>query len=114
MADFIDHIPHFAPYTPLHTLAFFMDHFTNRGQNLEIPASTEQGSSMGNIPVLPEVRRYQIPDSVRIRVPGPEEGACYYRLGEIYFYEAAFEHGLRFPMDDHMRKPLVNMDLTPA
>ena len=41
-----------------------------------------------DIPVLRE--KYQIPVDVRIRAPGPEERACYYRHGEVCFYESAF------------------------
>ncbi|KAM7506983.1 hypothetical protein LguiA_017436 [Lonicera macranthoides] len=59
-------------------------------------------------------KKYQIPDSVRIRAPVQEERACYYRPGEVCFYEDAFEHGLRFPMDDHVRELLVTMDLAPT
>ncbi|KAM7510417.1 hypothetical protein LguiB_009292 [Lonicera macranthoides] len=59
-------------------------------------------------------RKYQILDSVRIRALGPEEKACYYRPGEVCFYKLAFEHGLRFPIDDHVRELLVTVDLAPA
>ncbi|KAM7528831.1 hypothetical protein LguiB_032241 [Lonicera macranthoides] len=58
--------------------------------------------------------KYQIPDLVRIRALGLEERACYYRPGEVCFYESSFEHGLRFPMDNHIRKLLVTMDLAPV
>ena len=51
---------------------------------------------------------------MRIRAPGPEERACLYRPGEVCFYEVAFKHGLRFPMDDHVRELLVTLDLAPA
>ncbi|KAM7465685.1 hypothetical protein LguiB_013247 [Lonicera macranthoides] len=68
--------------------------------------------SAPNIPIFK--RAYQIPDSVKIRALSPEERACYYRPGEVYFYEAAFGHGLRFPIDDHIRELLATMDLAPT
>lgn len=68
--------------------------------------------SPADIPVFR--KKYQIPDSVRSRALGPKERAYYYRLREVCFYESAFKHGLRFPMDDHVRELLVSLDLTPA
>ena len=65
-----------------------------------------------DIPVFRD--KYQIPDGVRIRAPGPKERACYYRPGEVCFFKSAFEHGLRFPMDDHLRELLAALDLAPV
>ncbi|KAM7493290.1 hypothetical protein LguiB_027899 [Lonicera macranthoides] len=65
-----------------------------------------------DIPIFKE--KYQIPDSVRIRAPGPEEQACCYRPGEVCFYESAFVHGLRFLIDNHVKELLVAMDLAPS
>ena len=52
--------------------------------------------------ISPFKERYQIPAGMRIRAPGPEERACYYMTMEVCFYESAFEHGLRFPRNDHL------------
>ena len=68
--------------------------------------------SPADIPFLKE--RYQIPASARIRALGPKERACYYRPGEVCFYESAFEHGLKFPMDDHLRELLASLDVAPG
>ncbi|KAM7486034.1 hypothetical protein LguiA_002043 [Lonicera macranthoides] len=72
-------------------------------------------SDMKSIEILDsEGELARIPDLVKIRAPGLEERACYYRPREVCFYEAAFEHGLRFPLDDHVRELLATMDLVPA
>lgn len=68
--------------------------------------------SFVDIPLLKH--KYQIHDTVKIRAPGPEERTYYYHNGEVCFYEIAFEHGLRFPMEDHICELLVTMDLAPA
>ena len=68
--------------------------------------------SATDIPVFR--RKYQIPESVRIRAPGTEERACYYRPGEICFYESAFKHMLRFPIDDYLRELLAALDVAPV
>ncbi|KAM7485801.1 hypothetical protein LguiA_001810 [Lonicera macranthoides] len=136
LEDFIKLIPYFAPSSPLHTLALLMEHFTDPSQGQGIPPNTEQGSSVGDAPnPLAEVRSIEILDSevelARIclppgvedktrdiekytEAPGQEKRACYYKPGEVCFYEAAFEHGLRFPMDNHVRELLVIMDLAVA
>jgi len=74
--------------------------------------SVSSSFSAADIPAFME--KYQIPPLVQIRVPEPWERACYYRPGEVCFYEAAFERGLRFPMDDHIKELLVALDLCPA
>ena len=43
-------------------------------------------------------RNYQISDSVTLRLPKPDEWACSLSGVEVYFYEGAFQAGLRFPI----------------
>ena len=42
--------------------------------------------------------RFQFPKRVRVRLPNEEDRACHFFPGEVYFYEAAFVCGLRFPI----------------
>lgn len=60
------------------------------------------------IPVFREL--YQIPARVRIRALGLEERGCYYVLGEVCFYESAFEHGLLL-VHNSVRKCVKWVDL---
>ncbi|KAM7526203.1 hypothetical protein LguiA_016105 [Lonicera macranthoides] len=142
LEDFIKFISYFVSSSPLHTLALLMEHLINPNQGQGIPPNMEQGSSVGDapnpftevrwieilnsegelaricLPPAPDIptfkKKYQILDSVKIRALGPKKRACYYRPGEVYFYKVAFEHGLRFPIDDYVRELLVTMNLAPA
>ena len=42
--------------------------------------------------------RFQFPERVWLPLPQEEERACHFSLGEVCFYEAAFQCGLRFPI----------------
>ena len=42
--------------------------------------------------------RFQFPERVRIRLPHKKERACHFSPGEVCFYEAAFQSGLRYPV----------------
>ncbi|KAM7470300.1 hypothetical protein LguiA_008483 [Lonicera macranthoides] len=153
-------IPHFAPSTPLHSLALFMEHFTSQGLNQEILPQEEARSSSSAAPItIPQHRtisildsdelvttiflpptvplrrikrtsalcryvsllihffaadipifraRYYTPASVMIRAPNLITN---YRC---LFYESAFERGLQFPMDDHLKELLASFNLTPV
>ncbi len=43
-------------------------------------------------------RRYQIPEDVVLRIPESDEVACSSRYGDVAFYEADFNAGVRFPL----------------
>ncbi len=49
-------------------------------------------------------RNYQISDSVTLRLPKPDEWACSLSGVEVYFYEGAFQAGLRFPIPHLVRE----------
>uniref|UniRef100_A0A2N9FYM5 Uncharacterized protein n=1 Tax=Fagus sylvatica TaxID=28930 RepID=A0A2N9FYM5_FAGSY len=59
-------------------------------------------------------RKYQIPEDVVIRIPESDEVACSSRYGDVAFYEADFNAGVRFPMQPLMRELLDHLNLAPA
>ena len=42
--------------------------------------------------------RFQFPDETRVCLPRKGEKSCAFAHGEVYFYEATFLYGLRFPV----------------
>ncbi len=63
---------------------------------------------------IPTIRaRFGIPDTVAIRVPKPDERACSRSRGEVCFYLAALEGGLRFPIPHIIRDVLFYFNLAP-
>uniref|UniRef100_A0A2N9H4U8 Uncharacterized protein n=1 Tax=Fagus sylvatica TaxID=28930 RepID=A0A2N9H4U8_FAGSY len=59
-------------------------------------------------------RKYQIPEDVVIRIPESDEVACSSRYGDVAFYEADFNAGVRFPMQPLMRELLDHLNLAPG
>ena len=57
--------------------------------------------------------RFQFPDKVKVRLPHEEERACHFSLEEVYFYEAAFLSGFRFPIHPFIIKFLGHFDIVP-
>ena len=57
-------------------------------------------------------RRYQIPDSVVLWIPDPDERACSSKYGDVAFYEADFRAGFRFPMQPFMKEFLDRLNLS--
>uniref|UniRef100_A0A2N9EPN1 Uncharacterized protein n=1 Tax=Fagus sylvatica TaxID=28930 RepID=A0A2N9EPN1_FAGSY len=58
--------------------------------------------------------RYQIPEDVVLRIPESDEVACSSRFGDVAFYEADFNAGVRFPMQPLMRELLDRLNLAPG
>uniref|UniRef100_A0A2N9ESR4 Uncharacterized protein n=1 Tax=Fagus sylvatica TaxID=28930 RepID=A0A2N9ESR4_FAGSY len=58
--------------------------------------------------------RYQIPEDVVLRIPQSDEVACSSRFGDVAFYEADFNAGVRFPMQPLMRELLDRLNLAPG
>ena len=59
--------------------------------------------------------RYQIPDDVVLRIPDSDERACCSKYkGDVVFYEADFQAGLRFPMQPFVRELLDYLSLAPG
>jgi hypothetical protein len=59
-------------------------------------------------------RKYQIPEDVVLRIPELDEVACSSRYGDVAFYEANFNAGVRFPMQPLMRELLDRLNLAPS
>ena len=47
---------------------------------------------------------FQFPDFVKIRIPSDEERACHSYVDKVFFYEADFASGLRFPVHPFVRE----------
>ncbi|KAK9991956.1 hypothetical protein SO802_026941 [Lithocarpus litseifolius] len=58
--------------------------------------------------------RFQFSDRVRIRLPREEDRACHFLLGEVCFYEAAFQCGLRFPIHPFLMELLDSFGIAPT
>uniref|UniRef100_A0A2N9II43 Uncharacterized protein n=1 Tax=Fagus sylvatica TaxID=28930 RepID=A0A2N9II43_FAGSY len=54
-------------------------------------------------------RKYQIPEDVVLRIPESDEVACSSRYGDVAFYEADFNAGVRFPLQPLMRELLDHL-----
>uniref|UniRef100_A0A2N9IPB6 Uncharacterized protein n=1 Tax=Fagus sylvatica TaxID=28930 RepID=A0A2N9IPB6_FAGSY len=59
-------------------------------------------------------RKYQIPKDVVLRIPESDEVACSSRYGDVAFYEADFNAGVRFPLQPLMRELLDHLNLAPG
>jgi hypothetical protein len=59
-------------------------------------------------------RRYQIPEDVVLRIPKSDEVACSSKYGDVAFYEADFNAGVRFPLQPLMRELLDRLNLAPG
>ncbi|KAL2532189.1 Uncharacterized protein Adt_05540 [Abeliophyllum distichum] len=57
---------------------------------------------------------YNIPSSVTLRVPGPEERADNPPEGFVAIYESAMQQGLRLPMHPFFREVLKDWNLAPC
>ncbi len=58
--------------------------------------------------------KFQIPEDVVLRIPESDEVACSSRYGDVAFYEADFNAGVRFPMQPLMRELLDRLNLAPG
>ena len=58
--------------------------------------------------------RFQFPDETRARLPRKGEKACAFAHGEIWFYEAAFSCGLRFPVHPFIMELLDHLQIAPG
>ena len=79
---------------------------------LDEQRATYMATNMGmaDIPVLRE--RFQIPSSVKIRIPEDSERTSFYKPVEVYFYEMAFERHLRFPINNQDRDMFVSLNFS--
>ena len=59
-------------------------------------------------------RRYQIPKDVVLWIPESDEVACSSKYGDVAFYEADFNAGVRFPLQPLMRELLGCLNLSPS
>lgn len=58
--------------------------------------------------------RFQFPKETRIHLPRLSEKSCAFAHGEVYFYEAAFLCGLRFPVHPLIMEPLHYLNIAPG
>ena len=58
--------------------------------------------------------KYQIPEDVVLRIPESDEVACSSRYGDVAFYDADFNAGVRFPLQPLMRELLDRLNLAPG
>ena len=56
--------------------------------------------------------RYQIPEDVILWIPESDEVACSSKYGDVAFYEADFNAGIRFPLQPLMRELLDRLNLS--
>uniref|UniRef100_A0A2N9GMW2 Uncharacterized protein n=1 Tax=Fagus sylvatica TaxID=28930 RepID=A0A2N9GMW2_FAGSY len=71
-------------------------------------------SRFTTIESLDRVRtRYQIPQDVVLRIPGPDERACSH-VEDVALYESALTAGLRFPVQPFIREMLDFLSLAPS
>ena len=59
-------------------------------------------------------RRRQIFEDVVLRIPDSDEVACSSKYGDVAFYEADFNAGVRFPLQPLMRELLDSLNLSPG
>ena len=58
--------------------------------------------------------RFYFPDETRARLPKKGEKACAFAHGEVYFYEAGFLCGLRFPVHPFIMELLNHLNIAPG
>ena len=58
--------------------------------------------------------RLQFLERVRVRLPHKGERACHFLAGEVCFYEAAFQCGLRFPVYPFIMEFLSHFNIAPG
>ena len=58
--------------------------------------------------------RFQFPEGTRARLPRKDEKACVFAHGEVFFYEAVFPCGLRFPVHPFIMELLHYLNLAPG
>uniref|UniRef100_A0A7N2MBC0 Sodium/calcium exchanger membrane region domain-containing protein n=1 Tax=Quercus lobata TaxID=97700 RepID=A0A7N2MBC0_QUELO len=58
--------------------------------------------------------KFQFLDRVRVRLPSEEDRACHFFPGEVYFYEATFLCGLRFPIHPFIMELLDHFGIVPG
>ena len=57
---------------------------------------------------------YQIPKDVILRIPESDEVACLSKYGDVAFYKADFNAGVRFPLQPLIRELLDRLSLSPG
>ena len=59
-------------------------------------------------------KRFQFPKNTSVRLPRLGEKACNFAHGEVYFYEAHFLCGLRFPIHPFILHLLNKLQIAPG
>ncbi|GFS45589.1 hypothetical protein Acr_00g0096950 [Actinidia rufa] len=81
---------------------------------MDTSSLTKEGNVMTQAELDKLGSTYSFPLGIRLRIPGDGETILSARQGEVAFYEAAFQAGLRLPIHPTIREILVHYNICPA
>ncbi|GFY89100.1 hypothetical protein Acr_06g0010400 [Actinidia rufa] len=81
---------------------------------MDTSSLTKEGNVMTQAELDKLGSTYSFPSGIRLRIPGDSETILSARQGEVAFYEAAFQAGLRLPIHPTIREILVHYKICPA
>ncbi|GFS40352.1 hypothetical protein Acr_00g0068040 [Actinidia rufa] len=81
---------------------------------MDTSSLTKEGNVMTQAELDKLGSTYSFPSGIRLRIPGDGETILSARQGEVAFYEAAFQAGLRLPIHPTIREILVHYKICPA
>ncbi|GFZ10156.1 hypothetical protein Acr_21g0007550 [Actinidia rufa] len=81
---------------------------------MDTSSLTKEGNVMTQAELDKLGSTYSFPSGIRLRIPGDGETILSARQGEVAFYEATFQAGLRLPIHPTIREILVHYKICPA
>ncbi|GFZ01033.1 hypothetical protein Acr_14g0006680 [Actinidia rufa] len=81
---------------------------------MDTSSLTKEGNVMTQAELDKLGSTYSFPSGIRLWIPGDGETILSARQGEVAFYEAAFQAGLRLPIHPTIREILVHYKICPA
>ncbi|GFS38898.1 hypothetical protein Acr_00g0060040 [Actinidia rufa] len=81
---------------------------------MDTSSLTKEGNVMTQAELDKLGSTYSFPSGIRLRIPGDGETILSARQGEVAFYEAAFQAGLRLPLHPTIREILIHYKICPA
>ncbi|GFY89048.1 hypothetical protein Acr_06g0009880 [Actinidia rufa] len=81
---------------------------------MDTSSLTKEGNVMTQAELDKLGSTYSFPSGIRLRIPGDGETILSAHQGEVAFYEAAFQAGLRLPIHPTIREILVHYKICPA
>ncbi|GFS41354.1 hypothetical protein Acr_00g0073890 [Actinidia rufa] len=81
---------------------------------MDTSSLTKEGNVMTQAELDKLGSTYSFPSGIRLWIPGDGETILSARQGEVGFYEAAFQAGLRLPIHPTIREILVHYKICPA